>query len=359
MKHKEKTIEEFSKETGIPVEQLKKKRDAAKESMSNTKNPVLVPDFAMYYLNSVEFKLFTYVIGNTMYPANVSKNDWDNEYIGKITRTAPKKVNDARNNLIAMGLIYKVDKPIPKKVYSYCVNFNEINRINKLLLQLEPEQLPKLRKFFGLRHISEIRQENIDDFFPEELIDHKEIERIDKEERRKRRMLERAEQSVDRNYRELQYILLAEYQDKKLERQDTDTSLVHKSINEDINLNNEDNKENDNEFIFSNNLRLLPKVKTKENIRYKDINKEEDNRRKTTYRNFNINTMSAPKIKIKTSRMSINAKNIENKINMTTSKIKTNYIERNNSKSIYNRLKNIRPMNLRDKLIINAKNKIK
>ena len=212
-------------------------------------------------------------------------------------------------------------------------------------------------------NIGFINLENVENLYPDEIVDYKEIERIDKEERRKRRMLEREEQSVDRNYRELQYILLAEYQDKKLERQDTDTSLVHKSINEDTNLNNEDNKdnkENDNDFIFSNNLRLLPKVKTKENLRYKENTKEEDNRRKTNYRNFNINTMSVPKIKNMTTRkIYIKAKNIENKNNMTTSKIKTNYLERNNSKPIYNRLKNIRPMNLRDKLIINAKNKVK
>ena len=84
-------------------------------------------------------------------------------------------------------------------------------------------------------NIGFINLETLENFFPEELIDYKEIERIDKEEKRKRRMLERAEQSVERGYRELQYILLAEYQDKKLERQDTDTSLVHNSIIEENN----------------------------------------------------------------------------------------------------------------------------
>ena len=100
---------------------------------------------------------------------------------------------------------------------------------------------------------------------------YKEIERIDKEEKRKRRMLERAEQSMERGYRELQYILLAEYQDKKLERQDTDISLVHNSIiEENNNANNQDNNNNDNDsnFIISDNLKLLPKLKKKENQHY-------------------------------------------------------------------------------------------
>ena len=44
---------------------------------------------------------------------------------------------------------------------------------------------------------------------------------------------------------------------------------------------------------------------------------------------------------------------------MTTSKFKNNYRERDNTKTSTHRvIKMIRPMNLREKLIINAKNKI-
>ena len=181
-------------------------------------------------------------------------------------------------------------------------------------------------------------------------------------------MLERAEQSMERGYRELQYILLAEYQDKKLERQDTDISLVHNSIiEENNNANNQDNNNNDNDsnFIISDNLKLLPKLKKKENnMRYinnkKEKEIEEERNMKTTSRNFNVNTLSAPKLKYKTaSKIYINAKNVQRGNNMTTSKIKNNYGERNNLRSITNRVKTIKPMNLKEKLIINAKNKVK
>ena len=66
-------------------------------------------------------------------------------------------------------------------------------------------------------------------------------------------MLERAEQSVERGYRELQYILLSEYQDKKLERQDTDTSLVHNSIIEENNDNNNNNNNTNKQNQVKNN----------------------------------------------------------------------------------------------------------
>ena len=193
-------------------------------------------------------------------------------------------------------------------------------------------------------------------------------------------MLERAEQSVERGYRELQYILLSEYQDKKLERQDTDTSLVHNSIieeNNDNNNNNNTNKQNkvknnndeDNDdnknnnedvFIFSNNLKLIPKIKIKDNNnRYSNEKKEEENSNKYNRRSYNINTLSAPKLKNRTaSKIYINAKNIQDMNNMTTSKFKTNYNVRNSVQTNSNRVTNIRPMNLRQKLIINAKNKM-
>jgi hypothetical protein len=209
-------------------------------------------------------------------------------------------------------------------------------------------------------NIGFINLENLDNFFPEEIIDYKEIEKIDKEERRKRRMLEHAEQtlSIDRAYRELQNILLSDYHEKKLERQDTDTSLVHNN-NEENNINNDinksDNKENEEDFfIFGNKLKLLPKIKTKENKRYGE-NKKEGERMKVTETNFNKNKIknrSASKIYIK-------AKNIQNLNVMTSGKINYNNGERNDIKSISNRLKNIRPMNLKEKLTINAKNKFK
>ena len=177
-------------------------------------------------------------------------------------------------------------------------------------------------------------------------------------------MLENAEQSVERRYRELQFLLLAEYEDKKLERQDTDTSLVHNSIIEETknnnNINNNNDHDNDNDFIFSNNLRILPKLKTKENLRYRNNVKEEEKKMKNTVRNFNVNTISAQKLKNRSSsKIYINSKNTKNIINMTANKIKNNDYERKNLNSVSTRIKIIKPMNLRDKLIINARNKVK
>ena len=160
----------------------------------------------------------------------------------------------------------------------------------------------------------------------------------------------------------MQFLLLAEYEDKKLERQDTDTSLVHNSIIEETKNNNNINNDhdNDNDFIFSNNLRILPKLKTKENLRYRNNVKEEEKKMKNTVRNFNVNTISAQKLKNRSSsKIYINAKNTKNIINMTANKIKNNDYERKNLNSVSTRIKIIKPMNLRDKLIINARNKVK
>ena len=249
------------------------------------------------------------------------------------------------------------------------INFNEDYYFDFVLFYNNPLRYKVKRNdsyqlIMNLKaNIGFINLETLENFFPEELIDYKEIERIDKEEKRKRRMLERAEQSVERGYRELQYILLAEYQDKKLERQDTDTSLVHNSIIEENNNNQDDNNDNDSNFIFSNNLRLLPKVKQKENMRYNTNKKENyDNEKqmKATARNFNVNTLSAPKLKKRNeSKIYINARNIQKDNNMTMSKTKNNFGQKNNMNVISNRARAIKPMNLRQKLVINAKNKNK
>ena len=257
-----------------------------------------------------------------------------------------------------------------KKQFKYLkefINFNEDYYFDFVLFYNNPLRY-KVKRNDSYQLIMQIKAnigfvnlENIDNFNPEELIDYKEIERIDREEKRKRRMLERAEQEVDRGFRELQIALLADYQDKKLERQDTDTSLLHNSVHEDIN--NNDNKknipDNENDFIFTNNLILLPKIKNgkNKNMRYTENKKEETKISTKTQRNFNVNTLSAPKLKNRTeSRIFINARN-KNIANMTTSKIKLG--ERNNNNTSTNRIKFIKPMNLREKLNLKAKNTIK
>ena len=297
----------------------------------------------------------------------------NNFYSDQIKDKFIKKMNQyhLRENI---NYYYFFDCVPGQKQFKYLkefINFNEDYYFDFVLFYNNPLRYKVKRNdsyqlIMQLKaNIGFINLENIDDFFPEELIDHKEIERIDKEERRKRRMLENAEQSVERRYRELQFLLLAEYEDKKLERQDTDTSLVHNSIieetkNNNNNINNNNAHDNDNDFIFSNNLRILSKLKTKENLRYRNNVKEEEKKMKNTVRNFNVNTISAQKLKNRSSsKIYINAKNTKNIINMTANKIKNNDYERKNLNSVSTRIKIIKPMNLRDKLIINARNKVK
>ena len=295
----------------------------------------------------------------------------NNFYSDQIKDKFFKKMNQyhLRENI---NYYYFFDCVPGKKQFKYLkefINFNENYYFDFVLFYNNPLRYKVKRNdsyqlIMQLKaNIGFINLENIDDFFPEELIDYTEIERIDKEERRKRRMLENAEQSVERRYRDLQYILLAEYADKKLERQDTDASLVHNSIIEETknnNINSNINNNEDNDFIFSNNLILLPKIKTKENNRYINNQKEEENRIKNRVRNFNVNTISAKKINNRNiSKIYINAKNTKKIVNMSTSKIQNNNYERKNVNSISTRIKDIRPMNLRDKLVINAKNKVK
>ena len=294
----------------------------------------------------------------------------NNFYSDQIKVRFIKKMNqyNLRDNI---NYYYFFDCVPGQKQFKYLkefINFNEDYYFDFVLLYNNPLRYKVKRNdsyqlIMQLKaNIGFINLENTDNFIPEELIDYEEIRRIDKEEKRRKRMLERAEQNLERGYRELQYILLAEYEDKKLERQDTDTSLVHHSIVEETKNKNNGNNENDNDndFIFSNNLKILPKIKINENNRYANIKKEEESRMKTTARNFNINTLSAPKLKNRTaSKIYISAKNVNKYNNMTNVKIQNNNVERNNIHSISNRIKYIRPLNLKERITINAKNKLK
>ena len=266
-----------------------------------------------------------------------------------------------------INYFYSFDCIPGKKQFKYLkefINFNEDYYFDFVLFYNNPLKY-KVKRNDSYELIMQIKAnigfvnlENLDNFSPEELIDYKEIERIEKEEKRKRRMLERAEQSIERGFRDLQYALLAQYEDKKLEREDTNPSLLNNSNHEEND--NINNNNNDNDFIFTNNLILLPKVKTGKNLRYKENNKEDVYQKtKISERNVNLNTLSAPKLKNRTSsKIYINARN-KNDINITTSKAKLKLGERNNIISVTQRAKNIKPMNLREKLNLNVKNKIK
>ena len=226
-------------------------------------------------------------------------------------------------------------------------------------------------------NIGFINIEDIDDFNSEEIIDYEEIQRIEKEELRKKRLQERArqeeEREVIRQYQALQIALFSEYEEKKLEREDTNISLLNESKSEnDIskisNTNNQNN--NNNDFILSNNLIVLPSLNNKNkkiNNRYneevKNTSSLPNKKIIISSRNYNVNTISTAKTKPKTpSKIFIQAKNSEeiNKRNTNTlpkrNKSFNKYGNKNNGNDVKQQ-QNIKPLNLKEKLNIFARNK--
>ena len=165
----------------------------------------------------------------------------------------------------------------------------------------------------------------------------------------------------------MQFALLNEYEEKKLERQDTNTSLLNNSkISNSNHLNNDNNNDNNNEdnfgFILSNNLVRLPPLNNK-NINNRYL---EEKKNQTPIRNNNIfikttNTINSLKTK-SVSKIKIKAKDIEtfdvNKnINDEFYKTNKSLNKYNVNNNISNQRQKIKPMNLKDKLQIYAKNK--
>ena len=233
-------------------------------------------------------------------------------------------------------------------------------------------------------NIGFINIDNLDGFNSEEIIDFEEIWRIEKEELRKKRMEERAnqqeEREIVRQYQALQFALFQEYEDKKLERQDTNPSLLNDSKIEiennnskisDINIQNNKSNNNNDDIILSNNLIELPSLKNKTNINIRYEEKKNETPIKIKIKNKIIvsnrnaksyNTIRSINGKNKTaSKIFIEAKNSE-EINKNDSLYKSNKSlnkYRDNTNRIINNIKqqNIRPMNLKEKLNIYAKDK--
>lgn len=322
-----------------------------------------------------------------LYVLTIINNSFYSDRIRTIFIENMNKFNLKEN----INYFYRIEIVENKKYYKFIkefINFNEDYYFDFVLFYNNPLKY-KIKKNYSYELIMEmkanlgfINMENIDDFNSEEIIDFEEIQRIEKEELRKKRLQQRAreeeEREVIRQYQAIQYALFSEYEDKKLERQDTNVSLFNES-KVDNNISKIDNNskieninpQNNNNLILTNNLIILPSINknnnNKNNNRYNEEKKNESPIKvKTNFstRNYGTNkTISAPKYKSKTaSKIYIKAKNseeINSDVNKNDNNYKTNkslnkYLNKNN---IENLKQNIKPVNLREKLNIYARNK--
>ena len=328
------------------------------------------------------------IINNSFYSDSVK-----NDFIRKM-----KSFNLKEN----INYYYRSDIVENKKYFKYLkefINFNEDYYFDFILFYNNPLRY-KIKKNFSYDIIMEIKAnigfiniEDIDNYNSEEIIDYEEILRIEREELRKKRLLERArlqeEREEIRQFQGLQIALFNEYEEKKLEREDTSISLLNESKNENVskisnvhNNKNEDSKNNNNtnDLLLSNNLMELPSLKNrniKMNNRYEEMKnvtpvKPKDKKNFFSVRNNDkVNTIKITKIKSKSSsKVIIQAKNSEeinrrndndplNKTNKSLNLYRTksrNYLNNNNNINNINK-QNIKPMNLREKLNIFARNK--
>ena len=304
-------------------------------------------------------------------------------YSDKIRDIVIKKMNDfnLRENI---NYFYMSEYIEDKKYFKFMkefINFNEDYYFDFILFYNNPLKY-KINKNHSYQLIMEIKAnigfvnlDNIDNFKSEEIIDFEEIERIEKEELRQKRLRERAnqrdEREVVRQYQALQFALFNEYEEKKLERQDTNTSLLNNSkISNSNNINNDNNNDNENNFdyILSNNLIRLPPLNSKNiNNRYPEEKKNETPQ-KNKNNNFSIsvrnnNTINSMKTK-SAAKIIIKAKDIDafdinknaNDAFYKTNKSSNKYNDKNNN-NISNQRQKIKPMNLKEKLQIYSKNK--
>ena len=300
-----------------------------------------------------------------------------------------------------INYFYRLEIIENKKYFKYIkefINFNEDYYFDFVLFYNNPLKY-KIKRNYSYEIIMEMKAnigfiniDNIEEFNAEEIIDYDEINRIEKEEIRKKRMHERAQEQEDREvvrqYQALQFALFNEYEEKKLERQDTNISLLDemgesKIENNSSRIDNANQHNNNNNFILSNNLMKLPLINKKnDNINNKFINKRynEEKKNETPAKNsvsidknsFSTrnSTISNVKRKSKTaSKIYIRAKNTDefNSRNKNDSFYKSNkslnkYVNNDNNNSNVNGISNlkrnnIKPINLREKLNIYARNK--
>ena len=314
-----------------------------------------------------------------IYALTIINNSYYSDRIKNIFIEKMQKFNLKQN----INYYYRLEIVENKKYFKFLkefINFNEDYYFDFLLFYNNPLRY-KIKKNYNYEIIMEMRANigfiNMDEleenYNSEEIIDYEEIQRIEKEELRKKRLLDRArqqeEREVIRQYQAIQFVLFNEYEEKKLERQDTNASLLNESKHEINNslISNLNNPQHNN-FILSNNLIQLPSINKNSNNRNNEEKKNETpiklkNKNIFSTRNYKNNkTMSASKVKSKTaSKIFIKAKNSEELIdkNAKTFYKSNKSLDKFGDKNQINNIKqqNIRPLNLREKLNIYARNK--
>ena len=316
-----------------------------------------------------------------IYVLTIINNSFYSDRIKKIFIQKMDKYNMKEN----INYYYRLEIVENKEYFKFLkefINFNEDYYFDFVLFYNNPLKY-KIKKNYSYELIMEMKanigfvnMDNIEDFNSEEIIDFEEIHRIEKEELRKKRLQERArereERDIVRQYQAIQFALFSEYEEKKLERQDTNPSLLNDSKIENNskieNANSSIINNANNNIILSKNLMKLPSIKN--NNRYEEEKKNETpikikNKNIFSTRNYSSNkTISSVKNKT-SSRIVIKAKdsdefNINKNDNFTKNNKSLNiYTNNNNINNNINNLKqnNIRPINLREKLNIYAKNK--
>ena len=321
-----------------------------------------------------------------IYVLTIINNSFYSDRIKAIFIDKMNKFNMKEN----INYFYRLEIIENKKYFKYIkefINFNEDYYFDFVLFYNNPLKY-KIKKNYSYEIIMEmkanigfINMEELNNYNSEEIIDFEEINRIEKEEIRKKRLQARAqeqeEREIIRQYQAIQYALFNEYEEKKLEREDTNISLDEMGESKiEINTSKIDNnnQSNNDNYILSNNLISLPLNNNQNNKKNKFINNryKEENKNETPIKNtksINKNsystrniTISNVKNKSKTAnKIYIKAKNSEEIKNNTfykSNKSLNKNMNNNNSNGV-NDLKqnNIRPLNLREKLNIYAKNK--
>ena len=301
-------------------------------------------------------------------------------YSDRVKSIFIKKMNEfnLRENINYFYRLEFIEDKYNFKFLKEFINFNEDYYFDFILFYNNPLRY-KIKRNNSYQLIMEIKAnigfvnlDNIDGFESEQIIDFQEIERIEKEELRQKRLRERArereEREIVRQYQALQFALLNEYEEKKLEREDTKTSLLDNSrIGNESKISNINNQNNDN-IILTNNLIQLPTLNNKRfNKRYKEESKNETPvkyvKNKDTFSSTKTNfTSTVSSVKSKSAgKIIIKAKNLEESFEdkkketfYKSNKSLNNYSDKNN---VNIQRQKVKPMNLREKLNIYARNK--
>ena len=306
-------------------------------------------------------------------------------YSDRVKSIFIKKMNDFK--LIEnINYHYRMEVIEDKKNFKFIkefINFNEDYYFDFVLFYNNPLRY-KIKRNNSYQIIMEIKAnigfvnlDEMDNYNSEEIIDFDEIKRIDREEKRQKFLREWTREQEERDmlihYQALQFALMYEYEEKKLEREDTNISLLNNSkIGNESKISNINNLNNDNEnnFLLSNNLMPLPSLKNKRfNVRYTEEQKNETIPSKTKYNFSTRNKYDSPtsktvnKIKSKSAnKITINAKNMEEFSGKKTAS-RTFYSSHkslnkfNDRSSTNNQRQIIKPTKLSEKLKIYARNK--